>query len=148
MSPMMGRASVSYTLPFSTTVYPPWVRISSFTASSISVSLSPITMMLWESCDTLDATAPPLKPKPATTPTPVLPVPLCRSTTAILLYSLSAVNSFLPGMLHTTSFVTICPSCIWITWKGPSGFSSFKLSLENVSRCTVCLSSSGHCKTP
>ena len=68
-SPPMGRGSVINGFPPETSVYPPWHRCSSFAAASISSSLSPTRIRLWESWAMVDPMAPPRSPMPETIPT-------------------------------------------------------------------------------
>ena len=62
INPPKISGSDSITFPLLITVYPPLIRFSSSTARSISLSLSPTTIMLCESCPTVVATAPFFRP--------------------------------------------------------------------------------------
>ena len=69
--------------------------------TAIAASLIPTTTTLCASCATVDASAPRCRPKPRTKPSPMRPVPRCRSTTAILARSRVGIGERLAGAVRS-----------------------------------------------
>ena len=73
INPATGSASSATTCPSATNASPPLFFRTVLPASIISVSLSPATIRLWESCAMLDATAPHFRLKFPKKPMPTWP---------------------------------------------------------------------------
>src|SRR6185503_12513746 len=117
-SPTTSKASTSMRPRSAITTSPPPVSASRPTARAISPSSTPTTTMLCASCASDVAIAPRWSPKPCTKPRPTLPVPRCRSTTAILARSRSGSAIAKPSSIFgssRSSSVTIWPSMRPIT---------------------------------
>ena len=98
INPAISRVIWDNTFLSFTTIMPPFKFLSSFAANTISSSLVPQTIKLWESWVIVVAIAPDFKASPFNIPRPILLVPLCLSITEIFKRSLSSfklVNSFL-----------------------------------------------------
>ena len=122
-NPAIGSFSSALTIPPSTTTTPPPVSDRRRTARSMSSSFTPTTTMLCASCATVEASAPLRSPKPRTKPSPMRPVPRCRSTTAILRRSRPGSESALAPSTSgssTSDSVTIWSGTIPITRAPPS----------------------------
>jgi hypothetical protein len=122
-SPATGRGRRARTRPSARATSPPPISLTARTAASISASVTPTTAMLCESWATDVARAPQRRPKPCTSPRPMLPVPLCLSTTAILRMSSSVSEITNPSLIlggKERDLVTICWSTTPMTLAGPS----------------------------
>ena len=108
--PPISKDTEANTLPSLTIIIPPFIFFNSCTANSISESLVPQTIKLWESCAIVVAIAPDLRFNPFKTPRPTFPVFLWRSITAIfnkLSFVVKLTNSLLRFNLDISSLELI-----------------------------------------
>ena len=101
----MGRFTLARTLPSLTTIKPPCILITSFTANAISSSVTPTTNILWSSCAILVATAPFLRQKELINPVVHLPSGLYLSITAIFNISFFKSLKTLPSSTSSSAFI-------------------------------------------